>query len=104
MTAATIDGSAIKKIKGTEKHLELGNDFKGAVTEALRKLLNQALGVCNDVYIAHFPELSKDSDAYKTIAKAMGEDKLKNLQINKENYKPFYKAAYQKLKKESNNE
>lgn len=87
-TAATIDGSDIKRTKKDSKIMELGNDFKGAVTEALKKLFNQALGICNDVYRMQFPELTE-----KQIEKLSEQFRPKayDLAINQANYKQILK-------------
>jgi len=91
----------------TDEIVDMGNDFKSAVSDTLKKAINTYCNICDDVYKKSDPVLSEDQ--YEELLEIADfdlnlQEKIKNqidnLQINQSNYDVSLRKLTQMRKKE----
>jgi len=93
----------------TDEVVDMGNDFKSAVTDCMKKALNTYMNIADDIYRKADPELTDDEkfeliEAAKNVNVEMENQikiKIENMDINKQNFEPALRRL-EKLKNDTN--
>ena len=104
-TGDMVAGHRIQKQKETNSFVDVGNDIKSANTDCMKKAYNMHMNIADDVYRNQYQEIElADEQKEKLIVlatKAGNLDIIKEQIDNNQIHGKNYKAAVEKLKRQS---